>query len=60
MYNPTGLDEERLSWRTVIFFNIARPVRRILDALDAYGDGDDDCLKLIGFQQSDVKIRSYL
>ena len=42
MYNPSGLDEERLSWRTVIFFNIARPVRRILDVLDAYGDGEDD------------------
>ena len=42
MYNPTGLDEERLSWRTVIYFNIARPVRRILEALEALGEGDDD------------------
>ncbi len=42
MYNPSGLDEERLSWRTVIYFNIARPIRRILDAVDAYGEGDDD------------------
>ncbi|KAI0749464.1 G-protein alpha subunit [Daedaleopsis nitida] len=42
LYNPSGLDEERLSWRTVIYFNIARPIRRILDALDAYGDGGDD------------------
>ncbi|RPD61189.1 G-protein alpha subunit [Lentinus tigrinus ALCF2SS1-7] len=42
MYNPSGLDEERLSWRSVIYFNIARPVRRILDALEAFGEGDDD------------------
>lgn len=42
LYNPTSLDEERLSWRAVIYYNIARPVRRILDALDAYGDLDDD------------------
>ncbi|KAI9000626.1 G-protein alpha subunit [Trametes punicea] len=42
LYNPTGLEDERLSWRTVIYFNIARPIRRILEALDAYGDGDDD------------------
>ena len=42
MYNPAGLDEERLSWRSVIYFNIARPVRRILDALDAFGEGDED------------------
>ncbi|RDX57473.1 G-protein alpha subunit [Lentinus brumalis] len=42
MYNPSGLDEERLSWRTVIYFNIARPVRRILEALETVGEGDDD------------------
>ncbi|KAI0324145.1 G-protein alpha subunit [Cubamyces sp. BRFM 1775] len=42
LYNPTGLDDERLSWRTVIYFNIARPISRILDALDAFGDADDD------------------
>lgn len=42
LYNPTSLDEEALSWRTVVYYNIARPVRRILEALDIYGDGDDD------------------
>ncbi|KAI0711965.1 G-protein alpha subunit [Cerioporus squamosus] len=42
MYNPSGLDEERLSWRTVVYFNIARPVRRILEALETFGEGDDD------------------
>ncbi|KAH9949987.1 G-protein alpha subunit [Amylocystis lapponica] len=43
MYNPRSLEEERLSWRVVIFYNIVRPVLRILDALDLYGEaGDDD------------------
>lgn len=42
LYNPSSLDEERLSWRSVVFFNIARPVRRILEALESFGDEDDD------------------
>ncbi len=48
MYAPTTLDEERASWRSVVYFNIVRTIRRILDAV-AYpepsrepgGDGDD-------------------
>ncbi|KAI0649357.1 G-protein alpha subunit [Trametes meyenii] len=42
LYNPAGLDDERLSWRAVVYFNIARPISRILEALDAYGDAEDD------------------
>ena len=42
IYNPTSLDEERLSWRVVIQYNIARPVLRILEALDLYAEGDSD------------------
>ncbi|KZT02620.1 G-protein alpha subunit [Laetiporus sulphureus 93-53] len=45
IYNPTSLEEERLSWRVVIYYNIVRPVLRILEALDVYGDeveSDDD------------------
>ncbi|KAH9856561.1 G-protein alpha subunit [Lenzites betulinus] len=42
LYNPAGLDDERTSWRTVIYFNIARPIARILEALDAFGDSEDD------------------
>ncbi|OCH94427.1 G-protein alpha subunit [Obba rivulosa] len=41
MYNPTSLEAERLSWRAVIYYNIVRPVRRILDTLDLYGDEPD-------------------
>ncbi|GBE88344.1 Guanine nucleotide-binding protein alpha-4 subunit [Sparassis crispa] len=42
MYNPTSLEDERLSWRIVIFYNIVKPVLRILDALEVYGDGEDE------------------
>lgn len=42
MYNPTSLEEERLSWRTVIYYNITRPVRRILEALDSYSEVEED------------------
>ena len=42
MYNPTSLEEERLSWRSVIYYNITRPVRRILEALDSYSEVEED------------------
>ena len=42
MYNPNSLEEERISWRAVIYYNITRPIRRIFEALDAFGDGEDD------------------
>ncbi|THH27373.1 hypothetical protein EUX98_g6819 [Antrodiella citrinella] len=41
MYNPNSLEEERISWRAVIYYNIIRPVRRIFEAIDAF-DGEDD------------------
>lgn len=42
MYSPDSLDQERASWRTVVYFNIARSVKRILDILDSHGDLVDD------------------
>lgn len=42
MYNPSSLEEERLSWRSVVYYNIARPVKRILDALDAIAEGEEE------------------
>lgn len=42
MYNPTSLEEERISWRTVVYFNVCRPVRRILEALDTHNDIEED------------------
>ncbi|KAI0784227.1 G-protein alpha subunit [Abortiporus biennis] len=42
MYNPTSLEEERLSWRTVIYYNVARPIRRVFEALDAYSLLEED------------------
>ncbi|THH16106.1 hypothetical protein EW146_g4480 [Bondarzewia mesenterica] len=42
MYAPESLDKERLSWRIVIYFNVARSVKRLLDVLEAYEDNPDD------------------
>lgn len=42
IHNPTSLDEERLSWRPVVYYNIVRPVRRIFEVMDAYGELDED------------------
>ncbi|KAI0045870.1 G-alpha-domain-containing protein [Auriscalpium vulgare] len=42
MYNPDSLDNERASWRMVVYFNMARSVKRILDVLEAHGDVFED------------------
>ncbi|TDL19939.1 guanine nucleotide binding protein alpha subunit [Rickenella mellea] len=34
LYAPGTLDQERASWRTVVYFNIIRTINRILDAVD--------------------------
>ena len=41
MYSPGTLDKERASWRMVIYFNVARSVKRILEYLDSHGDTFD-------------------
>ncbi|EIM90839.1 G-alpha-domain-containing protein [Stereum hirsutum FP-91666 SS1] len=38
MYSPETLEKERASWRAVIYFNVARSVKRILEAVDTYSD----------------------
>ncbi|KAI0346526.1 G-protein alpha subunit [Trametopsis cervina] len=47
MYNPTSLEEERLSWRPVVYYNIVRPVRRIFEVIDAYSELDSDDENLV-------------
>ena len=41
MYSPDTLDKERASWRMVIYFNVARSVKRILEYLESHGDTFD-------------------
>ena len=41
MYSPDTLDKERASWRMVIYFNVARSVKRILEYLESHGDTYD-------------------
>ena len=42
MYSPDSLDQERASWRTVVYFNVARSVKHILDTLESHADSFDD------------------
>lgn len=42
MYRPHSLEQERSSWRTVIYFNVVRSIRHILSALDNVEDTIED------------------
>jgi len=52
MYRPDTLDQERASWRTVVYFNIARSVKRILEILGSHGDMFDENLSESPVQDS--------
>ena len=54
LYTPGALDAERLSWRTVIYFNIARPIRRILEALESTPENEDDDDLISEFSPSEL------
>ncbi|KAH7911686.1 guanine nucleotide binding protein, alpha subunit [Hygrophoropsis aurantiaca] len=41
MYSPASLDSERMSWRTVVYFNVVRSIKKILTTLEAFDDVDD-------------------
>jgi len=41
MYNPASLESERMSWRTVVYFNVVRSIKQILATLEAFDDMDD-------------------
>ncbi|KAF9243432.1 guanine nucleotide binding protein, alpha subunit [Melanogaster broomeanus] len=41
MYSPASLESERMSWRTVVYFNVVRSIRQILATLEAWDDIDD-------------------
>lgn len=42
MYRPNSLDQERASWRTVIYFNVVRSLKHILATLEAWDDTLED------------------
>src|SRR5437899_12907569 len=42
MYKPNSLDQERLSWRTVIYFNVVHSLKYILNTLETWDDVLDD------------------
>ncbi|KAH0833063.1 guanine nucleotide binding protein, alpha subunit [Lanmaoa asiatica] len=41
MYSPASLESERMSWRTVVYFNVVRSIKKILVTLEAWDDIDD-------------------
>ena len=41
MFSPASLESERMSWRTVVYFNVVRSIKKILMTLEAF-DGIDD------------------
>ncbi|KAF9004064.1 guanine nucleotide-binding protein [Cyathus striatus] len=38
MYKPHSLDQERASWKTVIYFNVVHSLKQILTTLEAHDD----------------------
>ncbi|CAA7269582.1 unnamed protein product [Cyclocybe aegerita] len=42
MYRPNSLDQERHSWKTVIYFNVVHSIRHILATLESWDDVLDD------------------
>ena len=55
MYKPTSLDQERSSWKTVIYFNIVHSLKHILTTLenwdDVLEDDDDDAQSVLPTKQ---------
>ncbi|KAH7926088.1 G-alpha-domain-containing protein [Leucogyrophana mollusca] len=41
MYSPASLESERMSWRTVVYFNVVRSIKKILTTLESFDDIDD-------------------
>ncbi|KAG6821340.1 hypothetical protein H0H93_000201 [Arthromyces matolae] len=44
MYKPNSIDQERTSWKTVIFFNVVHSLKHILNTLEAWDDSLDEVL----------------
>ncbi|KAJ7721152.1 guanine nucleotide binding protein, alpha subunit [Mycena metata] len=42
MYKPNSIEQERASWRTVIYFNVVHSLKHILTALEAWDDAFED------------------
>ncbi|KAJ7170870.1 guanine nucleotide binding protein, alpha subunit [Mycena crocata] len=42
MYKPNSIEQERSSWRTVIYFNVVHSLKHILTTLEAWDDSFDE------------------
>ncbi|KAG5647351.1 hypothetical protein DXG03_000419 [Asterophora parasitica] len=46
MYKPNSIDQERTSWKTVIYFNVVHSLKHILATLETWDDSlDEDSLE---------------
>ncbi|KAJ7650069.1 guanine nucleotide binding protein, alpha subunit [Roridomyces roridus] len=53
MYKPNSIDQERSSWRTVIYFNVVHSLKHILSTLEAWDDAfvDDPNSQSTGYYE---------
>jgi hypothetical protein len=42
MYEPKSLDDERISWRTVVYFNVVRSIKHLLTSLETWESSSKD------------------
>jgi len=42
MYKPKSLDDERSSWRTVVYFNVVRSIKHLLTSLETWESSLDE------------------
>ncbi|KAG2067486.1 guanine nucleotide-binding protein [Suillus decipiens] len=56
MYSPASLESERMSWRTVVYFNVVRSIKKILTTLEAWDDIDDGTTPSIHSSQIGVAL----
>jgi hypothetical protein len=61
MYKPTSLDQERASWKTVIYFNIVYSLKHILATLESWDDlleddETDDAQSILPSKQRKARI----
>ncbi|KAJ7761982.1 guanine nucleotide-binding protein [Mycena maculata] len=55
MYKPNSIEQERSSWRTVIYFNVVHSLKHILTTLEAWDDSfDDDIAQPSGYYDKNV------
>ncbi|KAJ3512835.1 hypothetical protein NLJ89_g3293 [Agrocybe chaxingu] len=58
LHSPSAFHAERIAWRAVIYLNLVRSIRRILDALEPESDAFDDHDEVDTYETAAVIITS--